>query len=36
MSAEILITRPLPDPGASILEAAGFRVQMSTLSLIHI
>jgi len=30
MSAEILITRPLPDPGASILEAAGFRVQMST------
>lgn len=26
MSAEVVITRPLPMPGASLLEAAGFRV----------
>ena len=28
MSAAVLITRPLPAPGASLLEAAGFRVRM--------
>ena len=29
MSAEVLITRALPQPGAALLEAAGLRVHMS-------
>lgn len=28
MTPEVLITRPLPTPGASLLEAAGFRVRI--------